>query len=133
MSPRVPINPDAVVRKAQGVLAKVRPGPTEGQRSLPIRRPADEIRQLWADEAARAGVLEGIPVADASLEVESEAGEWGRTVTLRLRVEAPVPGMATQVLAGKALRRLKSLAETGELPTTDHNPSARADAGEPSG
>ena len=38
--------------------------------------------------------------------------------------------MATQVLAGKAVRRLKALVETGEVPTTDHNPAYRADAGE---
>ncbi len=40
------------------------------------------------------------------------------------------PGMATQVLAGKAVRRLKALCETGEIPNTDFNPSARDDAGE---
>jgi hypothetical protein len=38
--------------------------------------------------------------------------------------------MATQVLAGKAVRCLKALVETGEVPTTDHNSSYRADAGE---
>jgi hypothetical protein len=38
--------------------------------------------------------------------------------------------MATQVLAGKAVRRLKALCETGEIPSTEFNPSARGDAGE---
>jgi hypothetical protein len=37
---------------------------------------------------------------------------------------------AGQALAGKAVRRLKALAETGEVPTTEGNPSARGDAGE---
>ena len=77
-------------------------------------------------------ILDGIPVADASLEVGSDAGEWGTTVTVQLRLEAAIPGMATQTLAGKAVRRLKSVAETGEAPRTDHNLSARADAGEQS-
>jgi hypothetical protein len=76
-------------------------------------------------------MLDGIPVADASLRVGDTTDAWGTTVTVRLRLSAPVPGMAAQALAGKAVRRLKALAETGEVPTTDHNPSARADAGEP--
>ena len=41
-----------------------------------------------------------------------------------------MPGMATQALAGKAVRRLKALCETGEIPSTDFNPSAREDAAE---
>ena len=53
------------------------------------------------------------------------------SVTVTLRLEAAVPGMAAQVLAGKVVRRLKALAETGEVPTTAHNPSARPDAQEP--
>lgn len=47
-----------------------------------------------------------------------------------LTLTTAMPGVATNTLAGRALRRLKSLCETGEIPTTDHNPSARADAGE---
>jgi hypothetical protein len=39
--------------------------------------------------------------------------------------------MATQALAGKAVRRLKALCETGEIPSSDFNPSARGDVGEP--
>jgi hypothetical protein len=117
----------AVAGKAREVIAKVRPGATEGRRSLPIRRPAEEIRGLWDDGAKRAAVLDGIPVADASLETGSEVPGWGTTTTLTLRLEAAVPGMATQTLTGKAVRRLKSLAETGEVPNTEHNPSARED------
>ena len=95
--------------------------------------PADEVRALWEDERARADVLDGIPAADASLEVGDYSDDQGTTVTTDLRLETPAPGMATQALAGKAVRRLKALAETGETPTTDRNPSARADAGEPAG
>ena len=124
------IDPRAVADKAREVIARVRPGPTHGHRSLPVRRPAEEIRELWDDPAAREAVLDGIPVADARLEVGEQAGEWGTTVTIDLELSAPVPGMAAQTLAGKAVRRLKALAETRELPTTDRNPSARQDAGE---
>ena len=125
-----PVNARAVADKAREVIARVRPGPTHEHRSLPVRRPAEEIRELWDDPAARESVLDGIPVGDARLEVGEQAGEWGTTVTIDLELSAPVPGMAAQTLAGKAVRRLKALAETGELPTTDRNPSARPDAGE---
>jgi hypothetical protein len=119
-----------VADKAREVLAKVRPGPLEARRSLPIRAGADEIRRLWADADGRAAVLEDIPAAGVSLEFGDELRDWGTVVTLDLRLEAAVPGMAAQTLAGKAVRRLKALAETGEVPTTARNPAARADAGE---
>jgi hypothetical protein len=131
MAPQVSVNPRAVADKAREVMAKVRPGPMEGRRSLPIRAGADEIRRLWADADGRTAVLEGIPAADVSLDFGDEVRDWGTVVSLELRLETAVPGMAAQTLAGKALRRLKALAETGEVPTTAHNPSARSDAGEP--
>ena len=130
MTSNVPLDPRAVAEKAREMMARVRPGPTQARRSLEIRRPADDIRRLWSDDEGRAAVLDGIPVADASLDFGPEARGWGTTVTLDLRLEAPVPGTATQALAGKAVRRLKALAETGEVPTTERNPSARSDAGE---
>ena len=129
MTPQASVNPRAVADKARQVIARVKPGPMEGRRSLPIRRSAADVRALWDDAAAREAILDGIPVADASIEFGDEKGDWGVTVILELRLDAPVPGMAAQTLAGKAVRRLKALAETGEVPTTDRNPSARADAG----
>jgi len=123
-------NARAVAERARDVVAKIRPGATEARRSLPIRSTPDALRRLWADADARAAVLDGIPVADASLDFGPDAGDWGTVVTVALRVESAVPGMTTQALAGKAVRRLKARAETGEVPTTAHNPSAREDAGE---
>lgn len=78
----------------------------------------------------RAAILNEIAVVDASLAVGEPDRDWGWTVTLELELSAPVAGMATQVLAGKAVRRLKALCETGEIASTDRNPSARADGGE---
>ena len=118
-------SPRAIAEKAREVVAKVRPGVTDGRRSLPIRRPPDEIRRLWDDPAELAKVLRGMPVAEAFLQIGPEVRDWGTTATVTLRLEAAVPGMATQTLAGKAVRRLKALAETGEVPTTEHNPSGR--------
>lgn len=133
MAREAPMSPRAVAGKARELMAKVRPGPLEARRSLPIRRSPDEVKALWDNDEARGAVLEGIPVADASLEVGDSDRDWGTTITLGLQLAAAVPGAAAQTLAGKALRRLKALAETGEVPTTAHNPSARADAGEETG
>lgn len=65
-------------------------------------------------------------------------GDWGTEVTLRFRFDPPggVLGnriarpltSVTRLLAEKALRRYKSLAETGEIPTLKHNPAARPSA-----
>lgn len=65
-------------------------------------------------------------------------GGRGTVVTLRVRFDPPggVLGDAAlkvvgttplDVLADTALRRFKSLAETGEIPTTERQPAARAD------
>ncbi|MEI5675619.1 MULTISPECIES: hypothetical protein [unclassified Nocardioides] len=56
--------------------------------------------------------------------------DLGTEVTLTLVLEDPMPGggdLAVGAMAHKALRRAKALAETGEIPTLDHNPSARHD------
>ena len=131
MASPVSENARAVAEKARDVVAKIRSGAREARRSLPIRSTPDELRRLWADADARAAVLDGIPVADASLDCGPEARDWGTIVTVTLRLESAVAGMATQTLAGTVVRRLKALAETGEVPTTAHNSSARSDAGEP--
>ena len=130
MTPK-PAGPRAVVDKAKDALSKVRPGPTEGRRAYPIRGTEDEINAHWGLPASQQAILEGIPSKSASIAIGPEDRDWGRTVTLTLELEQPVPGVAAQVLAGKAVKRLKALTETGELPTTDRNPSARPDAGEP--
>ena len=64
------------------------------------------------------------------------SGDWGTVVTLRLQFDPPggvlggaalkLLGAAPGLLASKALRRFKSLVETGEIPTTDHQPAGRA-------
>ncbi len=64
--------------------------------------------------------------------------DWGTEVTLHLRLNPPGGilgnivarrgGLVTRLVAEKALRRFKSLTETGEVPTLEHNPSARVGA-----
>jgi uncharacterized membrane protein len=63
--------------------------------------------------------------------------EQGTVVTLRVRFDPPggavgaglvkLLGVVPDALAGKALKYFRSLAETGEVPTTDRQPAARTD------
>jgi hypothetical protein len=130
MAPQVPESVRAVVDKARETYAKIHPGDPAGRRSLPIRGSVEEIEATWRDPVGRATALDGLAVADAAIAIGEQDRDFGRTVTLSVRLEAAVPGMATEVLAGKAVRRLKALVETGEVPTTEHNPAYRPDAGQ---
>src|SRR3954471_9271279 len=103
-----------VADKAREVLTKVRPGPLQARRSLPIRADADELRRLWADADGRAAVLAGIPAADVSLEFGEQVPDWGTTVSVDLRLEAAVPGIAAQTLAGQAVPRPKAPGENAQ-------------------
>jgi hypothetical protein len=97
---------------AQEVMAKVRPGPLHARRSLPIRGEADEIARRWTDPS----ILQDIPVESASVEVGEPMRDRGTVTTVSLTLEAAVSGIAANALAGTAVRRLKALAETGEVP-----------------
>lgn len=65
-------------------------------------------------------------------------GSWGTEVTLDIHFKPPGGALGEAVLKRlrigpsmvvlRALRRFKSLVETGEIPTLEHNPSARAGA-----
>jgi len=112
------------------VAERARFGTSETSRSLAIRRDPKDVRALWSDAASRAEVLSGLPAKGASLTFGSEQGGWGTTVTVSVKLDAPLPRPAARLLAGRAIRRLKALAETGEVPTTQDNPSARASAEE---
>ena len=114
------------------------------RRSLTIARPAEDLRRLWQDSGALASVLGDLgqsePVGpdrarvsgrgrfrrsfetEGVVEFRPGPDDWGTEVTLTVDVPG---GRAKGVAAAKALRRLKSLAETGELPTTERNPAAR--------
>ncbi len=57
-------------------------------------------------------------IATLRLELDPPGGEVGKSVTERLDA-------APESVGGTALDRFKSFAETGEIPTTEANPSAR--------
>lgn len=104
-------------------------GTASGSRSLPIRCSPEDVQALW--DSRRAEVVDDAPARSVTLLRGPDQGEWGTTWTVELEVGAPLPGRATQLLAGAVVRRLKALAETGEIATTAHNPAYRGDAAHP--
>lgn len=72
---------------------------------------------------------------EGTLRFRPAAGDRGTEVALRVRFAPPggalggaamrLFGFVPSTIAGKALRRFKSLVETGEMPTLERNPSAR--------
>ncbi|MFC4550582.1 MULTISPECIES: SRPBCC family protein [Halorussus] len=73
--------------------------------------------------------------AEGSVAFRPAPGNRGTEVTLRVRFDPPGGsvghavaerlGVVSSAVVGTALQRFKSLAETGEYPTTERNPSAR--------
>ncbi|WP_435174676.1 SRPBCC family protein [Halorussus sp. AFM4] len=90
-------------------------------------RPGELLRWRSDDDAT-------VP-NEGSVHFRAAPGDRGTEVTLRLRVDPPggrvgrtamgLLGVVPEALASKALYRFKSLAETGEIPTLERNPSAR--------
>lgn len=83
--------------------------------------------------------LEGAPLPnEGTLRFRPAPGDWGTEAMLCLRFDPPGGALGNRamqrlnivprILADKVLRRFKSLAETGEIPTLAYNPSARAGA-----
>ena len=72
---------------------------------------------------------------EGSVQFRSAPRDWGTEVTLHFRFDAPGGTLGNKavnsaiiiprLLVEKALRRFKSLAESGEYPTLKHNPAAR--------
>ncbi|WP_226479375.1 SRPBCC family protein [Natrinema amylolyticum] len=80
--------------------------------------------------------LEGAMIAnEGSVRFRPAPGDRGTQVTLRWRFDPPGGtigtallerlGIVPETIAEKVLNRFKSLAETGEIPTLEENPSAR--------
>ena len=65
---------------------------------------------------------------EGSVELRDAPGDYGTEVTLRAAfdgVAARVLGDPAKLVLAKTLRRFKSLVESGEIPSTEHNPSGR--------
>lgn len=81
--------------------------------------------------------LEGASLPnEGSVRFRPAPGRRGTEVLLGMRFDPPMGalgdatvkllGFGPEMISTKALRRCKSLIETGEIPTLEHNPSARA-------
>ena len=74
---------------------------------------------------------------EGTVEFRNAPGDFGTEVTVRVRFDPPGRPLGDaaarllddppKLVLAKALRRFKSLVETGEIASTDRNPSARAD------
>ncbi|MXV61249.1 DUF2892 domain-containing protein [Natronorubrum sp. JWXQ-INN-674] len=99
----------------------------EWETELVEERPGELLR--WAS-------VDGATVPhEATVRFQPAPGDRGTQVTLRIQSDPPGGslgnaalerlGVVPSALAGTALDRFKSLAETGEIPTIDANPSGR--------
>lgn len=127
--------------RIMGRIAEVKPA-SDSRMHWTLRGPRDQ-RFEWDERVVedRAGELmswESLPGAAlhnaVSVRFRPAPRDLGTEVTLRLLLDLsrhPLGALAKHLgpipagLAGKALHRFKSLAETGEVPTLTRNPAAR--------
>ncbi len=106
-------------------------GPLGGSLEWDSRMVEDRPGELLRWESLDATTLS----PRGSVSFRPAPGDWGTEVTLRLDLTPPGGALGQAVmrrmhgvprkLVDMALRRFKSLAETGEIPTVEKNPSAR--------
>jgi uncharacterized membrane protein len=98
----------------------------------PLGRTIEWVTRIVEDQPGtlvRWATVDGASIAsEGSVEFRQDRAELGTIVTLRLRLGTSIPHLVPELLIAKVLRRFKSLAETAEIPTLEHNPSARASA-----
>jgi uncharacterized membrane protein len=94
--------------------------PVEWQTEVVEDSPGTVVR--WREPGAQ-----GLPRNEGAISFRPAPANRGTEVTLQLALaQAWAPDLALKVALEKVLRRFKSLVETGEIPTVDRNPSARA-------
>ncbi|HEX4773647.1 MAG TPA: YgaP-like transmembrane domain [Bryobacteraceae bacterium] len=116
---------------------------TNGSTHWRVRGPLKQMfewdSQLTTDEPGSRIAWESLPGTElpnrGEVIFKDAAGGRGSEVFLRMQFEPPLGaagasivkalGKVPRLIAGAALRRFKSLVETGELPTLAHNPSGR--------
>ncbi|MBV9399126.1 MAG: DUF2892 domain-containing protein [Bryobacterales bacterium] len=115
---------------------------TEGFSHWKVRGPLRQVFEwdssITSEQPGRMLAWESLPGASLPNrgEVSFRPGNgFGTEVNLRMQFEPPLGALGAglaktmqkvpRAVAGKALRRFKSLVETGEIPTLEHNPSGR--------
>ncbi len=105
----------------------------------PLRRSLEWETRIVEDveaERIRWESSDGDLPNEGTVEFRDAPGELGTEIMLRVRFDPPgMLGDAAvrlfddppKLVLAKALRRFKSLVETGEIPSTERNPSARSD------
>jgi uncharacterized membrane protein len=133
-----------VLSQIMGHFADVDTG-SDGQTTWRVRGPLHQTPEYttriveerdaellsWRSEAGQGLELEG------SLRFKPAPRDLGTELTLRVAFQPPggsigravvkLLGPAPKLFVQKALRRFKSLAETGEIPSLERNPAARND------
>jgi uncharacterized membrane protein len=107
--------------------------------NAPLRRTLEWDTQIVEEREGELIRWEATDGADlphhGSVEFRDAPGEWGTEVALRVRFDAPGSAIGRRaprffdeppkLVLAKALRRFKSLVESGEIPSTEPNPSGR--------
>ena len=105
----------------------------------PLGRTLEWETQIVEDRPSELVRWESLPGASlphqGSISFRPAPDGWGTEATLCFHFEPPpgplggvaalLPDAVPAIAVGTVLRRFKSLAETGEIPTLEHNPSAR--------
>ncbi len=127
--------PFAAVRAAEG-------GTMQWQVAGPLGHSLDWETETAGDQPGVATGWRSLPGArvpsEGSIRFRPATGGRGTVATLRVRFDPPggligdaaaklLGGLVPATIADTALRRFKSLVETGEIPTTEGQPAARAD------
>ncbi|WP_224270490.1 SRPBCC family protein [Haloprofundus salinisoli] len=136
-------DPETLTRVASGVAEVTLEDEEEGRYrwrvDAPLGRTLTWETRIVEDrpgELLRWTSVDGSSVAaEGSLRFRPAPADRGTEVTLHLRFDPPggsvgsaamnLLGVVPETLVSKMLYRFKSLAETGEIPTLDRNPSAR--------
>jgi uncharacterized membrane protein len=121
-------------------LTNVTPDGARWRVQAPLGRALEWETRIVEDEApkrVRWEAVDGDVRNEGTVEFRDAPRDFGTELTLRVRLDPPprplggarvllLPAVGELVLA-KALRRFKSLVETGEIPSTERNPNARKD------
>jgi uncharacterized membrane protein len=133
----------AVQQQVLGDLAELTAG-DRNQMRWQVRLPGDRSVQVASELVeCQPGVMAHYRSTaphdiemDLVFAVEPAPADFGTEATVKIECAVPggtlasaaakLLGSAPEMLVGRALRRLKALIETGEIPTLESNPSARA-------